>query len=194
MEVHEAIRGRRAVRDYLPKPVEQSIVTAIVEAAAQAPSAMNVQPWIFVVIEGVDTLRRWSTAAKKHLLATTTADSPIARFRDQLADPEMNIFHDAPTLVIICARDNSQQAAEDCCLAGGNLMLAAHERALGTCWIGLARSWLNSAEGREATSPPRGAVAVAPIVIGEPRKVPLATPRAAPEIHWVSPPIAQHAA
>jgi nitroreductase len=190
MNVIEAIRGRRAVRKFLPKPIERSVVTAIVEAAAQAPSAMNVQPWFFVVVEGADVLRRWSTSAKQHLLITMSAGSPIARFRDQLADPGMNIFHDAPTLIVICARDNSSQAAEDCCLAAENLMLAAHDRGLGTCWIGLARPWFNTAEGHEAINLPQGAVAVAPIVIGAPREAPAPTQREKPEVHWISAPVA----
>lgn len=194
MELHEAIRGRRAVRNYLPRPVEHRTVTAIIDEAAQAPSAMNVQPWLFVVVEGPDVLQRWSTSAKQHLLATMTTESPIARFREQLADPGMNIFHDAPTLIVICARDDSEQAKEDCCLAAENLMLTAHDRGLGTCWIGLARPWLNSAEGRKALSLPHGAVAVAPLVIGAPRAVPVPTARTKPEIHWISPPGAQHAA
>ncbi|MGX7871985.1 nitroreductase family protein [Mesorhizobium sp. ORM6] len=42
----------------------------------------------------------------------------------------------------MCAKNEERQSDEDCCLAGQNLMLAAHARGLGTCWIGLSRPWL----------------------------------------------------
>lgn len=51
MQLKEAIHGRRAVRDYRDQPVDKAAVTTLVQAAIQAPSAINQQPWAFVVIQ-----------------------------------------------------------------------------------------------------------------------------------------------
>ena len=50
-EVIEAIRKRRSVRSYESKPVPKDIIKMIIEAGNEAPSAMNSQPWRFVVFE-----------------------------------------------------------------------------------------------------------------------------------------------
>jgi len=57
MELIEAIRARKSVRDFKPDPVPQEVIREILEVATRAPSAMNTQPWEFAVIAG-DTLKR----------------------------------------------------------------------------------------------------------------------------------------
>ena len=93
-------------------------------------------------------MKDYSDQAKAHLLEILTPDSPLHSHKDHLSDPAANIFHNAGTLVIICAKMNGIQPAEDCSLAAQNLMLAAHAAGLGTCPIGLARPWLNPPQVR----------------------------------------------
>lgn len=57
MELIEAIRARKSVRDFKPDPVPQKVLREILEVAIRAPSAMNTQPWEFAVIAG-DALKR----------------------------------------------------------------------------------------------------------------------------------------
>jgi nitroreductase len=57
MELIEAIRARKSIRDFKPDPVPQEVLREILEVATRAPSAMNTQPWEFAVIAG-DALRR----------------------------------------------------------------------------------------------------------------------------------------
>ncbi len=57
MELVEAIRTRKSVREFKPDPVPQEVLREILEVATRAPSAMNTQPWEFAVIAG-DTLKR----------------------------------------------------------------------------------------------------------------------------------------
>jgi hypothetical protein len=45
MEVHQAIYGRRAIRAFIPETVDEATVTMPIDAAIQAPSATNAQPW-----------------------------------------------------------------------------------------------------------------------------------------------------
>jgi nitroreductase len=51
MQLKEAIHGRRAVRDYTDQPADKAAVTTLIEAAIRAPSAINQQPWAFVVVQ-----------------------------------------------------------------------------------------------------------------------------------------------
>ena len=51
MELMDIIHQRKSVRKYLPKPVEQEKIIQCIEAARLAPSAENVQPWRFIVLD-----------------------------------------------------------------------------------------------------------------------------------------------
>jgi len=63
MELIEAIYKRRAVRDYTDKSVTKETLMSLLNAAVHAPSAMNTQPWAFVVIQNHDRLRDCSARA-----------------------------------------------------------------------------------------------------------------------------------
>jgi nitroreductase len=52
MTLDELIRTRRSVRRYKPDPVPPELLSEVLELAQWAPSAMNRQPWHFVVLEG----------------------------------------------------------------------------------------------------------------------------------------------
>ena len=52
MEIIEAIRARKSIRDFKPDPVPREVLREILEVATKAPSAMNTQPWEFAVIAG----------------------------------------------------------------------------------------------------------------------------------------------
>jgi nitroreductase len=181
----EAIYHRRSVRSLTAAPVDPIVLRSLVDAAVQAPSAINLQPWRFAVVHRQETLHRIAAAAKGHLLSLMQPGSPFLRFRSMLEDPACDILHGAPALVVICATSSEQQAAEDCALAAQNLMLAAHARGLGTCCIGLARPWLSQAEGRQLLGIPVECVPIIPIIVGEPTAVPPAPGRHAPHIDWI---------
>jgi len=52
MEIVEALRTRKSIRCFKPDPIPQKVLKEILEAAMQAPSTMNTQPWEFVVLSG----------------------------------------------------------------------------------------------------------------------------------------------
>ena len=58
MDVFEAIERRHSVRAYLPDPVPEEKLARVLEAGRLAPSAANVQPWHFVVVEDVEKRNR----------------------------------------------------------------------------------------------------------------------------------------
>jgi nitroreductase len=57
MEVYEAVRTVLAVRTFQSKPVPDSIIHRIVEAARLTASSMNGQPWHFIIVQNRDILR-----------------------------------------------------------------------------------------------------------------------------------------
>lgn len=185
MDVIEAIRHRRATRAFAAAPVATETLRSLIALAVEAPSAINLQPWLFAVVRNRQTLHRIAAAAKVHLLGRMGPGSPFLRFRDMLQNPAFDMLYGAPALIVVCATSPAQQAAEDCALAAENLMLAACGRGLGTCCIGLARPWLNQPDGKALLGIPDRCVPILPIVLGEPSIVPPAPGRRAPDIRWV---------
>jgi nitroreductase len=183
VDVFQAISQRRAIRAYTDEVLERATVERLIQCAVQAPSAMDLEPWAFVVFEGQDRLRGFSEEAKQALLRShEAAESP--KMRSMLSDPSFNIFYSAPVLVVICATSALSQAAEDCCLAAQNLMLAAHAEGLATCPIGLARLWLNLPATKDALGIPQDWIPVFPIILGRPREHPASPGRRAPNLLW----------
>jgi nitroreductase len=185
MDLKEAIYGRRAVREFTTELVKEEVLRKLVDAAVQAPSAVNQQPWLFTVVQDKALLARISNEAKAHMLKTSmVAASP--HFHDILNNPEFDIFYHAPALIVISAVADSNWAVEDCSLAAENLMLTACAEGLGTCWIGFAQSWLGTPDGKAALKLVGGNVPVAPIIVGHPGKATAPVPRNAPKISWIS--------
>lgn len=169
MDVMDAIVQRRSVRAYTDQLVERATVDALIRAATHAPSSMNEQPWAFAVVQDPKRLSRWSERIKRYVLKRLKPDSPSAKYRDMIADPAYHVFHQAGTLIIICAKSDAHNGKEDCSLAAQNLMLAAHAMGLGTCPIGFARQWLTQAKIKREAGIPDDYAPVFPLVVGHRR-------------------------
>ena len=112
MEVFEAIRTMLAVRRYLDRPVPETIVQRIVEAARLTGSAMNLQPWQFIVVQDRDTLRRLGALARS---GPYVAGAPLA---------------------IVVAVDRTGYAVSDASRAIDSMMLTAWSEGVGSNWVG----------------------------------------------------------
>jgi nitroreductase len=186
MSLERAIHERRAVRSYQPHRLAQTTIHHLLAAAVQAPTAVRLEPWAFVVIQDPALLRRYSDKAK------ALSIERAARYRTEgahaeghialLEDPKYNIFYDAGTLIVICGRPLGPLVSADCWLAAENLMLTACAIGLGTCCVGFAIELLNQPEIKAELDIPADVTAVAPIIVGLPRAVPRATPRQPPVI------------
>jgi nitroreductase len=185
MELMNAIKNRRAVRDYTDAPVERSTIETLIEAAVMAPSAMNLQPWAFAVLLGRERIEVYAGRAKDWLLASLSQTSYEPSIRHMLEDPQFVLFHHAPALAIVLAKASGTQAAEDCCLAAENLMLAARNEGLGSCWIGFARPWLDMSATKTELNLPEHYHVVAPIILGYPKAWPDPHRRMPAETYWL---------
>jgi nitroreductase len=184
MELDQAIYGRRATREYTSEPVEKAQIKALIDAAIQAPSAINLQPWAFCIVRDAALLERISREAKALVLKNSPALPPSHHMAEMLGNADFQIFYHAPALIVICAVEQSAWSQIDCTLAAQNLMLAAHGKGLGSCWIGFAQAWLETPEGRAALELPANWTPVAPIIIGHPSGTTAAPPRKKPELRW----------
>jgi nitroreductase len=154
----------------------------VIRAAIQAPSAINMQPWAFVVIQDKPLLKRYSDRAKVLVRETMDLAAAPAELSQMLSDPAFNIFYNAGTLIVIYARPAGDHPDWDCCLAAQNLMLAAEDMGLATCPIGFAWSLLEQPDVKQELKVPVEYVPVMPIIVGYPRQPTAPTPRKEPEI------------
>jgi nitroreductase len=179
-DVFEAIYRRRAVRDYSDEAVSRAEIEGLLEAAIMAPSAINAQPWAFVVLEGHEELARYAREGRDLLAnaAGGTGDQTRGQGLLQMVSaPDFELFHGAPAVIVIYATDAN--AVPECFLAAQNLMLAAWAMGLGTCPIGLARPLFELERVKvELKIPPSWSHALA-IAIGHPSCEAPPTPRRA---------------
>jgi len=185
MDLKEAIYSRRATRAFTADPVDEKTLRALIDAAIQAPSAVNAQPWAFCVVRDKILLANISQQAKAHVVRHTPLGLVSHHFDQILHDPGFDIFYQAPALILICTTSAIPWAIEDCALAAENLMLTARAVGLGTCWIGFAQGWLGTAEGKAALGLPAAYLPVAPIIVGYPKSAPPPVARKEPEIRWI---------
>jgi nitroreductase len=113
MDVLQAIKERRSIRQYTQEPVSEDQVNQILEAGRWAPSRGNSQPWKFIVLKD-DQIRR------------------------ELAEviPTGKFLAQAPQgIAIVVDPEASKHPEQEGAAAIQNILLAAHALGLGTCWI-----------------------------------------------------------
>lgn len=183
MTVRDAIYGRCSVRAYAPEQkIDQLTLSTLLAAAVRAPTAMHGEPWQFVILQDADVLKRLSDRAKELFSAEAKRLHHDRSSLDIFSQPGFNVFYDAGTLVVICAKTAGHFALADCWLAAENLMLAAYAMGLGTCVIGSAASALNMPDVKHELGIPPETTAVAPIIVGKPRGEALPSARNEPQV------------
>lgn len=185
MDLIKALETRRSVRNYQKRGVDQETIEKLIALATLAPSAMNAQPWAFVVITDKSKLDEYSTRAKGILLASMALHPLMKKYRALLSRKSFNIFYNAPVLVALYAKPEGPAPEDDTCLAAQNFMLAAHNEGLGTCWIGFSKEMLNSDEFKAELGIPVEYTAAAPMILGYPATNPPAVQRKNPEIYYL---------
>lgn len=179
MDMFETLYARHSVRSYAPDMVDQNTVKTLINAAVQAPTAMHEESWAFVVVQNKPLLKQLSDLAKPLFIERLHRAHQTS---SRVLDGDFNLFYDAGTLIVICAKQSGPFVEADCWLAAENMMLAATASGLGSCVIGSAVPALNTAEVKEKLSIPAEFSAVSPIIVGVPRQAATATPRHEPLI------------
>jgi len=182
MNIEEAIFSRRSAREFTAQTVDDRDVDQLIEAAVYAPNAMHQQPWAFIVLRDKKLLKEISRDAKAHMLTNMTPSAQSEQIGAHLSDPNFDIFYGAPVLIVVAAVAHGPWIVEDCALAAENMMLFACAKKLGTCWVGFAQSFLNTADAKKLLGIPEEWVAVAPIIVGHPTSIPIDVPRKTPTV------------
>jgi len=111
MQAIEAIKKRRSVRIFKPQEVPEPLIKELIDCARLAPTARNEQPWEFVVVTRGDLLKE---------LANLTDHG---KFISQ-----------SPCCIAVFCRE-TKYYLEDGCAATENILIAAVELGLVSCWV-----------------------------------------------------------
>lgn len=161
MDVLDAIRGRRSIREFKSNRINENDLKKILDAGRLAPSAGNCQPLELVVVKNERIKRELANAAFGQ-----------------------NFVAEAPVVIVVCAnvartssrygrRGTELYYIQDTAASTQNILLAAHALGYGTCWIG---AFDESAAARAINAPPQVRL-VAIIPIGKPAEKPAPTSR-----------------
>ncbi len=188
-DIVEIIKTRRSVREYKDEAIPDKEIEFLIDCARYAPSGFNMQPWSFLVIKNKEVLRKLSEAGKKAmipLLEPVKDASPDAKeFLVFLKTKGTDMFYGAPVLIIILGNKSAMTSDWDCAMAAQNMMLAAHSKGIGSCWIGGVLPALMDERFLKELGAPEGYKAVAPLIFGYPRGKTEAPGRNEPEVKWV---------
>ena len=126
--VIEAIESRRSIRAYKDTPVEREKLQLLAECGVWAPSAMGRQEWEVRIVDSKEWIDGCTAAYLKAVEGTGKADY-------MLTPTFKNIFRNAPAVIFVGAPEGVFAGENVGCLAQ-NIMLAATELELGTCFLG----------------------------------------------------------
>ena len=151
----ENIMTRTSIRKYKDQPVEQEKIDIMLKAAMAAPTAANLQPWHFIVIDDKNTLKLLS------------GQQP----------------NNAPLMIAVCGDTNKTTMpdgkgklpdfwVQDVSAATENLLLAAHAQGLGAVWTGVYPVMERVAEVANVLNCPENIIPLAVVRIGYPDESP----------------------
>jgi len=168
MDLIRVIQERKSTRTFKPDPIPREKIEEILRLAIHAPSAINLQPWEFIVVSGEEKerlIRRLIKAYReKQISCGPGAVKPLPKtygkrgaktleamrpfFEEMKVDSNQFInegscnFYGAPAAIIICLDDSfSETRLVDIGVVLGYFVLSAHEFGLGTCPIGLITAY-----------------------------------------------------
>jgi len=193
MDLLKAIQERKSIRAFRPDPIPRERIEEILRLAIHAPSAINLQPWEFIVIIGKERERLSRRLIKayreKQISCGPGAVKPLPKtfgkrgaktleamnpfFKEMGVESDQFInegscnFYGAPAAILICLDDSFSKARlVDIGAVLGYFVLAAHEVGLATCPIGLITAYED--EIREVLNIPENKNVVIGIALGYP--------------------------
>ncbi|GMU94864.1 MULTISPECIES: nitroreductase family protein [Ignavibacterium] len=116
METLLTIINRRSIRKYKPVKIEEEKINLLLKAAMHAPSAMNLKPWHFIVINSEEVIKQTVKSV-----------------------PHAEMIKQSGNAILICGdssvEKNESWLIQDCSAATQNILLTAYDSGLGSCWI-----------------------------------------------------------
>ena len=128
--MQEILKNRRSIRKYKPQQVTDRELDAVLEAGLYAPSGMNGQKTVMVAVRDKQTRDQ------------------LSRMNAQVMGVNSDPFYGAPCVIVVLSDPERPTWLEDGSLVMGNLLNAACEVGLGSCWIHRAQQMFDSPEGK----------------------------------------------
>ncbi len=189
-DIIEVIKNRRSVREYKTEQIPDEEIEFLIDCARYAPSGFNMQPWSFLVIKNKEALKKISESGKKSMIPMLepmkNASQKARDFLVFLKTKGTDMFYNAPVLVIVLGNKNAPTVDFDCPMAAQNMMLAAHSRGIGSCWVGGVLPALMDEKLLKELGAPEGYKAVAPLIFGYPKGETQMPEKIEPEITWLN--------
>ena len=130
-ETLRVLTERRSIRKFKKDQVEEEKLQEILKAGEYAPSGMNKQPAVMVVVQDPETIAK------------------LSRMNAEImGKPGIDPFYGAPTVIVVLADTGRYTYVEDGSLVLGNLMNAAFAVGVDSCWIHRAGEEFASEEGK----------------------------------------------
>ena len=146
MDALTAIFTRRSIRHYRKEPLSSESIEKLLRAAMAAPSACDLRPWQFIVVD------------ERRIL------DEIPSFHNNAA-----MLPEAPVAILLCGEpDVSRSWQQDCSAAAQNILLAAHAMGLGAVWLGIYPRDKRVIPMRDLLGIPESVVPMALIALGYP--------------------------
>lgn len=183
METREAIFGRRSVRKYIDKPINDEILKILIEGASMAPSADNLQPWYFVAVRSEENINKLRNIFKE--ISKKGKPQLENRFPNH---PEVvgetlgfikSLGNASTCILAFLLKPNyneSVSAWQSVSAAIENICLLAHDEGIGSCWL-TAPLETGYSEVIESEFAPEAGSLVAAITLGYPAFEPKAPKR-----------------
>lgn len=149
-EVLRTIDNRRSTRGYKEEQINEEELQILLDAAIQAPSAMNSQPWYFTVVQDKKMIDLMNEKSKE-LMAKD--ENPYV---SKVGKGNGHIFHKAPTVIIVSGKKDVSSSLVDCSAAIENMLLAGESIGLGSVWIGFARHFFQFEDEVKKLNIPEG--------------------------------------
>jgi nitroreductase len=140
----KTIKTRRSIRSFKEEQIKDNELQSVLEAGMCAPSAGNQQVWHFTVIQNKELLDWLSRTAKE---GAKQLDNE--HIRKMAENEKFNVFHGAPTCILVSGNEQAMAIESDCAAANQNMLLAAEAIGLGACWINFVLFAFQSLNGKE---------------------------------------------
>ena len=157
MSLYELILSRRSIRQFKPEPVSRSILVKLVNAARLAPTGANLQPLEFVVVDEEEVRKRLF---------------PCLRWAAYIApegNPQPGQEPMAYVVVLVNLKVREKGFGRDVGAAVENMILAAWEESVGSCWIANA----DTGKIKDMLSVPEGYQVDSVLALGYPSEEPV---------------------
>ena len=178
-DVFEVIKNRRSVRAYKDEQVEDEKIEKILEAAIMAPTARGEAPWHFTVVQNKEVLEDINSSV--HSILSNSGDE----FLEAIAESDVNVMHNAPTVVFVSAKSDATNMQADCSAAIENMLLAAEGLDIGSCWLGLVAIYFSVEENLKKLHIPEGYTPLYGVALGYKVEPNEPNPRKDVLVNWV---------